>query len=213
MRDFLSDLLRGEGFEVRTAEDGDQGLELARGFSPDVVVLDLGLPKRDGVELCQGIRSFSSAYVLILTARTDELDKVLGLSVGADDYVTKPFSPSELVARVRALLRRPRHQAGEGRRTFGDLVIDPLAREVRVGDEQVALTRIEFDLLETLSSSPRRAFNRRQLIERVWGLDWYGDEHVVDVHMSNLRRKLDAPHGSGRYVRTVIGVGYRMAEA
>jgi DNA-binding response OmpR family regulator len=137
---------------------------------------------------------------------------VLGLSVGADDYVTKPFSPSELIARLRALLRRPRKQETGGRRTFGDLSIDPLARDVRVGGEEVALTKIEFDLLDTLSSSPRRAFSRRQLIERVWGDDWHGDEHVVDVHMSNLRRKLAPPQSSRHYVRTVTGVGYRMAE-
>lgn len=212
MVELVSALLRNEGFEVCSAQDGEQGLELARASSPDLVVLDLGLPKQDGVELCQRIRSFSSAYVLILTARSEEADKVLGLSVGADDYVTKPFSPSELVARVRAMLRRPRLQESDRRRSFGDLVIDPLARQARVGDQEVALTRTEFDLLDVLSSNPRRAFSRRQLIDLVWGPDWYGDDHVVDVHMSNLRRKLAAGHGRGHYVRTVIGVGYRMAE-
>ena len=143
--------------------------------------------------------------------RADEVDKIVGLSTGADDYVTKPFSPGELVARVRALLRRPRGETpSTSARRFGDLVIDPLAREVRQGDRLVELTRLEFDLLDALSDSPRVAFSRAQLLERVWGPTWFGDEHVVDVHIANLRRKLGDDGAAPRYVRTVRGVGSRM---
>ena len=204
--------LERDGFEVTIAGDGETAVELARANTPDVIVLDLMLPGIDGIEACRRIRSFSDAYVLMLTARAEEIDKVVGLSTGADDYVTKPFSPGELVARIRALLRRPRREAGSapGPRRFGDLVVDPLAREVRVRGEVVELTRLEFDLLDALSESPRVAFTRGQLLDRVWGPDWFGDEHVVDVHIGNLRRKLGEDGRSPRYVRTVRGVGYRM---
>jgi len=165
----------------------------------------------DGIEACRQIRAFSDAYILMLTAKAEEVDKIVGLSTGADDYVTKPFSPGELVARVRALLRRPRGSSDErfAVRRFGDLEIDPLAREVRRDGEPVELTRLEFELLDTLSEQPRVAFTRAQLLERVWG-PWFGDEHVVDVHVANLRRKLGDEARAGRYVRTVRGVGYRM---
>ena len=203
--------LERDGFEVAEAGDGERAVELVRELAPDVVVLDVMLPGIDGIEACRRIRRFSDAYVLMLTARADELDKIVGLSTGADDYLTKPFSPGELVARVRALLRRPRGGApgGEPRR-FGDLVVDPLAREVRRGGEPVELTRLEFDLLDALSESPRTAFSRAQLLERVWGPGWFGDEHVVDVHVANLRRKLGDDGSAPRYVLTVRGVGYRM---
>ena len=203
--------LEREGFEVETAGDGETGVRVARERRPDVIVLDLMLPGMDGIEACRQIRAFSDAYILMLTARAEEVDKIVGLSTGADDYVTKPFSPGELVARVRALLRRPRGGSGErfAVRRFGDLEIDPLAREVRRDGEPVELTRLEFELLDTLSEQPRVAFTRRQLLERVWG-PWFGDEHVVDVHVANLRRKLGDEARAGRYVRTVRGVGYRM---
>jgi DNA-binding response OmpR family regulator len=211
--DLVSDLLRGEGFEVRASMDGESALDVARAYDPDLVVLDLNLPGIDGVQVCQRLRGFSQAYVLMLTAKGDEIDKVVGLSVGADDYVTKPFSARELVARVQALLRRARAEEPVSRqRVFGDLVVDADAREVRVAGTPVELTRIEFDLLDTLSATPRMAFSRRQLQEAVWGEDWYGDDHAVDVHVSNLRRKIEADPRAPRYVKTVRGIGYRMGD-
>jgi DNA-binding response OmpR family regulator len=205
--------LAKEGFDVVTAADGESAVARARDTKPDVIVLDLMLPGIDGMEACRRIRAFSDAYVIMLTAKSDEVDKLVGLSVGADDYLTKPFSPRELVARVRAMLRRPRADAGGSGvdlRRFGDLEIDAAGREVRVAGRVVDLTRTEFDLLEALTAQPRVAFSRRQLLELVWRGDWYGDDHVIDVHIGNLRRKLgdDATHP--RYVRTVRGVGFRM---
>ena len=213
-RDLLVPLLEQEGFNVETAGDGERGVELARTLAPTIIVLDIGLPKLDGVEACRRIRTFSDAYIVMLTAKADEVDKLIGLSVGADDYMTKPFSPRELLARIRAMLRRPRGGAssGEGVRVFGELRIDPLAREVFRGDRKIDLTRIEFDLLDVLSSNPRMAFSRPVLLERVWGPDWYGDDHVVDVHVSNLRKKIGDDPSSPGYVRTVRGVGYRMGD-
>jgi DNA-binding response OmpR family regulator len=205
--------LTKEGFDVDSAGDGETAVALARDHRPDVVVLDLMLSGIDRIEVCRRIRAFSDAYVIMLTARSDEVDKLVGLSVGADDYLTKPFSPRELVARVRAMLRRPRTAAGvpagEVRR-FGALVIDPAAREVLLDRRPVELTRTEFDLLEALSAQPRVAFSRRQLLDRVWGGEWYGDEHVIDVHVGNVRRKLGDEAEHPRYLRTVRGVGYRM---
>ena len=210
----VGDYLAKEGFATQVALDGEHALDLARAQHPDVVVLDLMLPGIDGVEVCRQLRTFTDAYVIMLTARAEEVDKLIGLAVGADDYLTKPFSPRELVARVKAMLRRPRHpqQAGTGApvRQFGDLTIDPAAREALVGGTLVDLTRLEFDLLDTLSAQPRVAFSRRQLVEHVWGQDWFGDEHIVDVHIVRLRRKLGDDATNPRYVRTVRGVGYRM---
>jgi DNA-binding response OmpR family regulator len=206
--DLVRSYLEREGFEVTGAHDGETAVALARDFDPEVIVLDLMLPGMDGLEACRRIRSFSDAYVIMLTARTDELDKIIGLSTGADDYVTKPFSPRELVARIRAMLRRPRAPAADpgARQRFGELEIDPAAREVTVGGRPVALTRLEFDLLVTLTDHPRVVFTRRQLLDHVWGEDWFGDEHVVDVHVAKLRRKLGDPD----LVRTVRGVGFRI---
>lgn len=206
--------LEREGFEVESAIDGEGAIELARDFDPDVIVLDLMLPGIDGIEACRRIRAFSDAYVVMLTARTEEVDTIVGLSTGADDYVTKPFSPGELVARIRAMMRRPRMAVPEQAppRRFGDLVIDPDGREVLKGGVSVELTRLEFDLLDVLSESPRIAFTRRQLLERVWGENWFGDDHVVDVHIANVRRKLGDDPRAPRYIRTVRGVGYRMGQ-
>lgn len=208
--------LEGEGFTVVVTADGESGVELARTDHPDVIVLDLMLPGMDGIEVCRRVRTFSDTYVIMLTARTEEVDRLIGLSVGADDYLGKPFSPRELVARVRALLRRPRAadpDAGiEPPRRFGDLLVDPAAREVHLLGEPVELTRTEFDLLDALSAHPRVAFSRRQLLERVWGGEWYGDDHVLDVHIANLRGKLGDDPRAQRFVRTVRGVGYRMGE-
>ena len=207
--------LERAGFEVTLSYDGLQAVALAREVDPDVIVLDLGLPSLDGVEVCRQIRTFSDSYVVMLTARSDEIDTLIGLSVGADDYITKPFSPRELVARVQAMLRRPRPlgqaaRAEQTGRTFGPLTIDPTAREVWLDGQPIALTRTEFDLLATLSERPKMAFSRQQLIEAVWGPAWVGDEHLVDVHIGHLRHKLGDDATEGRFVRTVRGVGYRM---
>ena len=215
-RELVGSVLRRDGFTVELAEEGEAALALAGTFEPDVVVLDIGLPGIDGVEVCRRLRTFSDAYVVMLTAREDEVDKLIGLSVGADDYVTKPFSARELVARIRAMLRRPRGAgaipaaAPAGVRTLGDLEIDAPAREVRVAGRTVELTKIEFDLLSVMADSPRVAFTRGQLLERVWGSGWFGDDHVVDVHVSKLRQKLGDDPRSPRFVRTVRGVGYRV---
>lgn len=210
----VADYLARDQIAAEVAADGERALELARASAPDVVVLDLMLPGIDGIEVCRRLRAFSDAYVIVLTARAEETDKLIGLAVGADDYMVKPFSPRELTARVRAMLRRPRGpQPGDANgavRRFGDLVIDPAAREAAVAGVPADLTKLEFDLLEVLSSRPRTVFTRRQLVDRVWGQDWFGDEHIVDVHIMRLRRKLrdDATHP--RYVLAVRGVGYRM---
>jgi len=211
--DMIVPLLNREGYVTATATDGAAAIDEVRSFNPDVIVLDLGLPKVDGVDVCRQVRSFSDAYVIMLTARADEVDRVVGLEVGADDYMTKPFSPRELVARVRAMLRRPRSSVMAGSadaqlRRFGDLEVDPLAHTVKVDGEEVQLTRIEFDLLETLTSKHTMVFSRSVLRERVWGPDWFGDDHVVDVHIANLRKKIDVTGQS--HIRTVRGVGYRI---
>ena len=205
--------LRYEGYTVLEAFDGVAALEIARAQRPDLVILDLMLPGLDGLEVCRRLRQFSDAYVLMLTARAEELDTIVGLAVGADDYVTKPFSPRELVARVKALLRRARAgvAAAPGPpppRRFGDLGIDEARHEVTRGGATVALTAREFALLATLAAHPRRVFTRAQLLERVWG-DAYYDDHVVDVHIGNLRKKIEADPARPRYVETVRGVGYR----
>lgn len=209
----IAGYLREETFEVLVAHDGPAAVEAARAHEPDLVVLDVMLPGFDGLEVCRRLRTFSDAYVLMLTARDDEVDKVVGLSVGADDYVVKPFSPRELVARVQAMLRRPR-AGSTGQHPsplqVGELRVDPGSRQASVAGRAVDLTRTEFDLLATMAARPRLAFSREQLIEAVWGPDWYGDEHVVDVHVGHLRRKLGEDANEPRFIRTVRGVGYGM---
>lgn len=209
----ISEYLGAEGFDVDVAPDGEVGVVKARAWEPDVLILDLMLPGIHGVEVCRQVRAFSDAYVIMLTARADEMDRVIGLSVGADDYLAKPFSPRELAARVRAMLRRPRSpDTGAHARVFGDLVVDVAGREVTIAGERIELTRTEFDILDTLSSRPRAVLTRRALLEAVWGDDWFGDDHVIDVHVANLRRKLGDDPAEPRYLRTVRGVGYRMGE-
>jgi DNA-binding response OmpR family regulator len=211
----MASYLEHEGHTVQCAYDGAAALAAARQCEPQVVVLDLMLPEVDGIEVCRRLRTFSDCYVVMLTARGDEVDKLVGLGVGADDYLTKPVGPRELVARVRAMLRRPR-QAGAAAtaepppRRFGPLEVDVCAREVRLGGAPVGLTRTEFDVLAALSARPRVAFSRRQLVEAVWGGDWVGDEHIVDVHIGHLRRKLGDDPAAPRFVRTIRGIGYRM---
>lgn len=203
----IAKLLGNEGFTVSATPSGKMGIAKARAERPEIVVLDLSLPDMDGLEVCRAIREFSDAYLIMLTARGDEVDRVIGLSVGADDYVTKPFSARELAARVRALRRRPR-VAANPLREFGALQIDPVAREVILDGSPVSLTKIEFDLLDVLSAAPRRAFSREQLLKQIWG-EWHSDDHVIDVHIGNLRRKLGESAAKQRYIRTVRGVGFR----
>jgi DNA-binding response OmpR family regulator len=206
----ILELVRGylerEGFTVRTVEDGLAAVEQVRADKPDVVVLDLMLPGLDGIEVCRQIRMFSDAYVLMLTARSEEIDRIVGLSVGADDYLVKPFSPRELVARVKALLRRPR--AGMPTATGANLVVDPARRAVTVRGNSVVLTATEFDILAALARDPGVVISRSHLLDRVWGPEFVGDDHLVDVHVANLRHKI----GDG-FVETVRGVGYRLSES
>ena len=209
----IASYLTKAGHHVSQAHTGTEAVTQAKAVDPDVIVLDLGLPELDGIEVCRQIRTFSDCYILILTARGDEVDRLVGLSVGADDYLTKPFSNRELVARVQTVLRRPRrHPAPEVEevRVFGDLRIDAAGHEVTRASQPVALTRTEFDILDVLSGQPRLALSRRQLIDAVWDSAWVGDEHVVDVHVANLRKKLDDDPTEPRYITTIRGVGYRM---
>jgi DNA-binding response OmpR family regulator len=223
LAEVVAGYLRREGFVVEVAHDGLAAIALARAHVPDLVVLDVMLPGIDGVEVCRQLRTFSDAYVIMLTARDEEIDKVVALSVGADDYLVKPFSPRELIARARAMLRRPRATAdgtsagaatgGNAREalaplTFADVVIDQEGRQVTVAGEPVTLTRTEFDLLAALAVRPRAVLTRRQLLDAAWGQGWYGDEHVVDVHVAHLRDKLGDPAAEPRYIRTLRGVGY-----
>lgn len=198
------------GFAARAVHTGGEAVDEVRNWGPDLVVLDLGLPGMDGLEVCRQVRVFSDCYIIMLTARADEEDTLIGLSAGADDYMTKPFSVRELVARVQTTLRRPRGAPTGARRAFGALTLDPAAREVLLDGAVVELTPTEFDVLETLSARPTLAFSRRALIDAVWGSNWVGDEHLVDVHVGNLRRKLGDAASQPRFVTTVRGHGYRM---
>jgi two-component system alkaline phosphatase synthesis response regulator PhoP len=201
--------LKPEGYEVQTAPDGPSGLRAARAFKPDVLILDIMLPGMDGLELLQQLRREAQAYVILLTARTEEIDKIVGLSVGADDYVTKPFSPRELVARVKSALRRlqvnPSAEAGVIF-AFRHLRLDTGARRAAVDDRSVDLTAIEFDLLRALAENHGRVLTREQLLEKVWGGEYFGDMRVVDVHLGHVRQKLGRPE----LIATVRGIGYRL---
>lgn len=218
IRALIAELLRQSGFEVTEAASGIDGIAAVREVEPDVVTLDLNLPDLDGIEVCRRIREITDAYVVMLTARPDEIDRLMGLEIGADDYLTKPFSPRELRARIAAMLRRPRSGAGslsapgapaESVR-HGGLEVDIEGRMAMLNGVELDLTRTEFDLLATLLSGPRRVWPRETLLRTVWGTDWVSDGHLVEVHMANLRRKLGDDPRSGRYIRTVRGVGYRL---
>jgi len=205
--------LEREGYITRTAIDGPSGLKAARTFQPDLVVLDIMLPGMDGLEVLRRLRQESEVYILMLTAKTDELDKVLGLTVGADDYMTKPFSPRELIARIKAILRRGRGvEKGEIPLIFKQLRIDPNARQVWKAEQLVDLTPIEFDLLYAFARNHRRVLSREQLIEQVWGYDYYGDERVVDVHIGRLRKKLENDPANPELIITVRAAGYRFED-
>jgi DNA-binding response OmpR family regulator len=204
--------LRPEGYEVHTAIDGPSGFKAAQAFRPDLIILDIMLPRMDGLQFLSQLRRESQAYVILLTAKTEETDKVIGLSVGADDYVTKPFSPRELTARVKAALRRV--QESPASRTEGPVLafrhlrLDPASRVVSVDERQIELTAIEFDLLRELASNRGRVLTRARLLEKVWGGEYFGDVRVIDVHLGHIRQKI----GRSDLVGTVWGVGYRFED-
>jgi DNA-binding response OmpR family regulator len=208
----LKAYLRQEGFRVVTAVNGREALFVARQEKPDLIVLDLMMPELDGYDFLRHYRRESDAPVIMLTARLEETDKVLGLELGADDYVTKPFSPRELTARIRAVLRRAGQPLAEPDiLRAADILLDRAARLVKVGGQKVELTPTEFDLLTALMSYPGRAYSRLELLERIQGHDYEGYERAVDAHIKNLRAKIEPDSRNPRYIETVFGVGYRFA--
>jgi two-component system response regulator MprA len=204
--DVLRRSLRNEGYEVRTSADGVEALDVAAGFTPDLVVLDLGLPGMDGVEVCRRLRSDGDVPILMLTARAETEDRVTGLDSGADDYLVKPFERQELLARIRALLRR-RPPRGAASLEVSDLTLNPDTREVRRGEREIELTNREFELLEFLMRNERLVVSRERLLDEVWGYDPMAATNTIDVFISNLRRKLEEG-GEGRLLRTKRGAGY-----
>jgi DNA-binding response OmpR family regulator len=213
IREVVSLYLRRDGHSVSTAADGEEALRLYRQSQPDLVVLDLMLPKVSGIEVCRRIQSDRRVPVIMLTAKGEEEDRIVGLGIGADDYVVKPFSPRELAARVEAVLRRV-NEARTGPSTekvmvFGELCIDPNAREVTIRDTPVSLTAREFDLLHHMASHPKRVYTRDQLMETVWGYAFASDTSTVTVHIRRLREKIEPNPAHPRYLQTVWGVGYR----
>lgn len=223
IRDLLRAYLEADGFEVSVAGTGAEALRQAsaQAGGPDLVLLDVGLPDLDGLEVLRTLRRTSEVYVILVTARAEEVDRIVGLSVGADDYVTKPFSPREVVARVKTVLRRSRspHDGGEPTPepdpslAFAGLTIDEARREITRKGTAVSLSALEFDLLRALARSPGRVFSRAQLLEEVWGYDFYGDERVVDVHVRSIRRALADDAAAPELIATVRGVGYKFIAA
>jgi DNA-binding response OmpR family regulator len=229
MRKLLVRTLQRHGFDVAEADTGAGGLKHVQEHLPDLVTLDLNLPDLEGTEVCRRLREFSDAYVIMITGRADEIDELTGLQIGADDYISKPFSPRTVQARIEAMFRRPRggraladapasgtrsRSAGTdaaGRRfVHGPLTVDIEARLALLDAEELTLTRTEFDLLALMIASPRRVWTREILLRSVWGDEWASDEHLVEVHVGNLRRKLGDQGRSPRFIRTVRGVGYGM---
>jgi two-component system alkaline phosphatase synthesis response regulator PhoP len=209
----VSAYLEPEGFAVYTASDGIAALKAVRAFAPDLIVLDVMLPGMDGIEVLRRVRQESNVYVLMLTAKAEETDKIVGLSVGADDYLTKPFSPRELVARIKAILRRGRNtDLGHPPLVFRRLRIDPGSRQLWKDEQLIELTPIEFDLLYTLAQHRGRVLSREQLIEHVWGNDYYGDERVADVHIGRIRKKIEDDPANPTLVVTARGAGYRFED-
>jgi DNA-binding response OmpR family regulator len=213
IRDVVVQYLRREGYATLEAEDGDAARELLEREWPNLVVLDLMLPGTDGLALCRWIRDRSQLPVIMLTARGEEVDRIVGLELGADDYVTKPFSPRELVARVRSVLRRSAaaDERPDERVRFGDIEIDAAAREVRKGENTLKLTAREFELLWFFARHPRRVFSRDQLMSRVWGYEPAFDSGTITVHVRRLREKIEDEPAHPRYLETVWGVGYRLS--
>ena len=211
--ELISGYLAREGYAVASVDDGLVALETIRSTAPDIVILDVMLPGLDGVEVCRRLRAFSDAYVLMLTARGEEIDRIMGLTVGADDYLVKPFSPRELVARVKALLRRPRPGTAAAAAVPAGLEIDEPRHVVRVDGSVLDLTALEFNLLAALARDPGVVIGRQALLDQVWGREFVADDHLVDVHIANLRRKLGDDPARPRFVETVRGVGYRLRES
>ena len=245
IRELLTHSLAMQGFSVHSTSSGHTALDMVRHQAPDLVTLDLGLPDLDGVEVCRRIRQQSDAYVVMISARVDEVDRLIGLEIGADDYLTKPFSPRELAARVNAMFRRPRTPQGSMEQptpadadapttapppvsppeshapidgtdiVLGRISVDTDSRTASIDDDEVELTRTEFDLLATMIAKPRRVWGRDVLLRTIWGDGWTDDEHLVEVHVGNLRRKLGRaakPTAPLPFIRTVRGVGYRMED-
>jgi two-component system response regulator RegX3 len=212
VRDALDYSLRGEGFEVDAAPDGEAGLRAAQAGDYDVVILDLMLPKMSGTEVCRRLRSESAVPIIMLTAKGAELDRVLGLEIGADDYVTKPFSMAELIGRIRAILRRRQldRSGATSMLRVGDLELDPIRHEVRIGGEPKRLTPSEFKLLLLLAQDPERVFSRREIMQHLWDSSYVGDQRACDIHISNLRQKIEEDPGNPARVETVRGVGYKL---
>src|SRR6476619_5378834 len=224
MRSLIEFTLSTQGFQVMTADSGTAGVDAVRDHAPDLVTLDLGLPGIDGIEACRRIREISDAYVVMITARDDEVEKLIGLETGADDYLSKPFSPRELNARVNAMFRRPRRTApGSGAGApaadhghevlrHGRIRVDVDGRRAFLDDEELALTRTEFDLLTELMRTPARVWTREALLRSVLDTEGTTDTHLVEVHIGNLRRKLGEGRDGPRFIRTVRGVGYRLEQ-
>ncbi|OJX40248.1 MAG: DNA-binding response regulator [Chloroflexi bacterium 44-23] len=204
--------LKAEGYAFKSAMDGNEGLKLANSFKPDLILLDVMLPGMDGIQLLSTLRRDSSVYVIMLSARSEETDKIVGLSIGADDYLTKPFSPRELMARIKAGLRRIQNITSNSEAAspliFPHIRIEPAERRVWVEDELIDLTTIEFEILLILAQHQRNVLSREQLLEKAWGFDYYGDTRVVDVHIGHIRQKL----GDDRFIETIRGVGYRFED-
>lgn len=228
IRELLTATLASNGFTILASGTGRHGIELIRDHQPDLITLDLNLPDIDGVEVCRQARAMTDAYIVMVTARQDEIDRLIGLEIGADDFLVKPFSPRELQARVAAMFRRPRtsvrspvtgstpavvEPSSDPENTFlrhGSLTIDVEGRVASLDEGELSLTRTEFDLLATLLSAPRRVWSRESLLAKVWGEAWVADQHLVEVHMRNLRKKLGDKAADPRFIRTVRGIGYRL---
>ncbi len=211
--DVVSRYLKRDGFAVETASDGEAALDLARAWTPDLVLLDLMLPKIDGLEVCRRLRAESNVPIIVVTAKGDEPDRIVGLELGADDYVSKPFSPRELVARVRAVLRRTRQAPApisDGTVRVGPIGVDPAGRQATIRNEPVELTAKEFDLLWFLARNAGQVFTRTQLLDQVWDYEYFGDESTVTVHIHRLRSKIEPDPVRPQFLKTVWGVGYKL---
>lgn len=205
--------LEKDGYQVVEAVDGKSALQQARREKPDLVVLDLNLPEIDGLEVCRQLRAESNVPIIMLTARVEDVDRIVGLELGADDYIPKPFSPREVVARVHAVLRRAAPTPTPDKRTFGELTVDPTRHEARLGSQELSLTPTEFKLLEVISRQPGRVFTRLQLVDEVLGEAYEGYDRSIDAHIKNLRHKIEADPQQPRYILTVYGVGYKFQES